>query len=170
MSLLPVLRRLRADQSGLAAVEFSLWSVLFFLVALSGMDFAQFYFQRSAADEAVSAAAVSAFSTRTNVNFTDMQPYVRALAGDTGLTVTTSCNGTSGSCTNLNRTCSCLKSNGTYVAAACGSTCTGSGVTTGSTAGYYLTISATRPYQPMILPAGMVMPTRVAQKATVRLQ
>ncbi|MBO9602490.1 MAG: pilus assembly protein [Novosphingobium sp.] len=156
----------------MAAVEFAMWSALFFLVSLAGLDFGSFYLQRSSADEAVSAAAVSAFATRTSVNFDGMQGYVRALAGDNSLTVTTVCNGSTGTaCTNSGRTCACLKNNGTYVAAAsCSATCSGTGMTSGSTAGYYLQIVATKPYQTMILPPGFVMPSKIRQTATVRLQ
>lgn len=166
----PTFRRLKADQRGAATVEFSLWTVLFFLVALSGLDFGAYYLQRSAADEAVSAAAVSAFTKRTNVGFSDIPAYVKALSDDTALTVTTSCNGVAGSCTNLNRSCSCLKGDGTYVATTCGASCGGTGMTSGSTSGYYLTVLATKPYQSMILPSGSVVPATVRQSATVRLQ
>lgn len=164
------LRRLKADENGAAVVEFSLWTVLFFMVSLAGLDFGAFYLQRSAADEAVSAAAVSAFSKRTNVNFSDLPAYVKALSDDPALTVTTACNGVNASCTNLSRTCACLKSNGTYVSGTCGAACSGTGITTGSTAGYYLTVTASKAYDPMILPSGTLVPATVKQSATVRLQ
>jgi hypothetical protein len=43
-------------------------------------------------------------------------------------------------------------------------------MTAGSTAGYYLKISASKTYRTMILPSGVLMPTTVRQTATVRLQ
>jgi len=162
------LSRLAADTRGAAAIEFALWTVLFFMVVMAGLDFGAFYLQRSKADEAVAAAAVASFSQRENVNFSQIPDYVRALAKDPGLTVTTSCNGSTGSCTNSSRSCACMGSAGSYVAAACGTTCSGSGA--GATAGYYLTIEAGRPYQPMMLPNGVLTDTRIDRTATVRLE
>jgi len=163
--------RLIADESGTAAVEFSLWSVLFFLVAMAGLDFGAYYLERGAVDEGVSAAAVSSFSQRSNVNFTDIPAYVRTLSDNQALTVSTSCNGVAGSCTNVStRSCACLNAAGAYVATACGSTCAGTGMPVGSTAGYYLTIDASKPYQPMLLPDGLLTPSQIRLNATVRLQ
>lgn len=162
--------RLHRDESGMAVVEFSLWSALFFLAAMVGLDFGAYYLERGAADEGVSAAAISAFSKRENTNFSDIPAYVRALSDNQGLTVTTSCNGVAGSCTNMSRTCACLNGSGTYVAASCGATCTGTGMAAGSMAGYYLTIRATKPYEPMLLPSNLVTPESVNLTATVRLQ
>ena len=161
------LSRLHRDESGAALVEFSLWTVLFFFAAMAGLDFGSYYLQRGAADEGVSAAAVSAFAKRDNVNFTDLPAYVRSLSDDPALTVTTSCNG--GTCTNLSRICACLNGTGGYVAAAaCGDPCTG--MTAGSTAGYYLTISASKPYEPLMLPSAAIGSEQIRLIATVRLQ
>ena len=162
------LSRLHRDESGAALVEFSLWTVLFFFAAMAGLDFGSYYLQRGAADEGVSAAAVSAFAKRDNVNFADLPAYVRSLSDDPALTVTTSCNGVAGSCTNLSRTCACLNGTGGYVAAACGASC--SGMTAGSTAGYYLTIRASKPYEPLMIPTNGITGEQISLVATVRLQ
>jgi len=168
--LLNRMRRLRGDSSGVAAVEFALWSTMFFLVVSVAMDFGSFYLERGKMNEAVTAAAVSSFTTRDSVNFASLPGYVKAIAEEPAITVATLCNGTVNSCTNLNRTCSCLKNDGTYVANTCGSTCTGTGITAGSTAGYYLTVRATQSFQPLIVPNGMLDNASIVQQATVRLQ
>ena len=164
------LQSFRHDQRGVAAVEFALWTTSFFFVVMIAIDFGAYYMQRTKLNTAVGAAAVAAFNDADNVNFTDMPGYVRSLSGDQAATVGLSCNGAAASCTNLNRTCSCLKNDGTYVSAACGSSCTGSGMTAGSTAGYYLTINASRPFEAMIIPQSVLDGATVAQRATVRLQ
>ncbi|MCL6251485.1 pilus assembly protein [Altererythrobacter sp. KTW20L] len=161
---------LRQDQRGVAAVEFALWTTSFFFVIMIAIDFGGYYMQRSKLNTAVGAAAVAAFNDADNVNFTDMPGYVRSLSGDQSATVGLSCNGVAASCTNLNRTCSCLKTDGTYASAACGASCTGTGMTAGSTAGYYFTIDASRPFNAMIIPHSVLDGVAVAQRATVRLQ
>jgi len=165
-----LLRSLIRDQHGAAAVEFALWSVMFFLVVMVAFDFAGFYLQRGKVDEAVAAAAVSAFDHAEEVAFADLPAYVRALADDPDLQVATSCNGGTTSCANTSRQCACLKGDGAFTAATCGATCTAAGTLAGSTGGYYLTIAATRPYSPVLLPNDTAVPDTIAQHATVRLQ
>lgn len=163
-------RALAADEHGIAAIEFALLSSLFFLAISVAMDFGSLYLERSKMNEAVAGAAVSAFSTASTVDYASLPGYVRALADDSSLSVTVACNGTAGSCTNTIRSCSCLRTNGTYSAAtACGSACTGS-VSAGSTAGYYLTVSATQTFQPLFVPGSVLGDTQIVQQATVRLQ
>lgn len=116
------------------------------------------------------AAAVSAYNSRDNVSFAAMPAYVRGVSGDGTSVVTLSCNGVAGSCTNFSRTFACLKSDGTYVASTEGSTCTGTGMTAGSTAGYYFTIEATRPFEAMIIPDTVIDGSNMAQRATIRLE
>lgn len=157
-------------EAGVVAVEFALLSSLFFLALCIAMDFGQLYLERSKMNEAIAGAAVSAFSTAATADYASMQGYVRALANNQALNVTTACNGTVGSCTNQNRTCSCLRTDGTFAAHACGTSCTGGSVTAGSTAGYYLTVSATQTFQPLIVPNSLLGDTQIVQHATVRLQ
>ena len=163
------LSRLHRDESGAVLIEFSLWTVLFFFAAMAGLDFGSYYLQRGAVDEAVSAAAVSAFANRETVNFDGLPDYVRSLSDDPALTVSTSCNGVAGSCVNLSRTCACLNGTGGYVpATACGDPCVG--MTAGSTAGYYLTIRASKPYEPLMIPTNGITGKQISLVATVRLQ
>lgn len=163
-------RDLRGDQSGVAAVEFGLWTTMFFFGIMAAIDFGVFYVERSKVSEAIGAGAVSSFSSADNVNFAQMPDYVKALAEDPNLTVALSCNGAANSCTNFSRSCACLKTDGSYVANACGTSCTGTGVTSGSTAGYYLTITATQNYTPVMLPHSVLADKDFSQQATVRLQ
>lgn len=164
-NFLPFLR----DRTGAVAIEFALWSTLFFLVALGAFDLGDSYFKRSNIGSAVSAASLQAFDQRTNVKFTELPAYVKAIAADDDLVVTVRCNGSSTACTNSLRSCACLNRAGTYVAKACGDSCNGSGFTSGVTAGYYLTITATGPSNPAILP-GKAVGAELTQTATVRLE
>ena len=165
-----LLGRLRRDEGGAAAIEFALWSTAFFFAIMAAMDFGMYYLERGKMNEAVGAAAVASFSDADNVDFGQLPAYVRSLADNQSIVVSTACNGSAGSCTNLNRSCSCLKSDGTYVATTCGNMCTGAGVTAGSTAGYYLTIDASQGFTPIILPKGILANSTIAQHATIRLQ
>ena len=167
---LPPARRLRSCRRGSASVEFALWTALFFALVMVALDFGLFHIQSERADRAVAAAAVQSFQQGANVAFPSIPAYIQAFAGDHGLTVTTSCNGTAGSCTNLNRTCACLKNDATFVALACGTSCSGTGVTAGSTAGYYLTIAAERNFSAIVVPRGLLNNARISRSATVRLQ
>lgn len=164
------LRCCQADQRGTAAIEFALLCSLFFMVVWVGLDFGSLFLERSKMNEAVSAAAINAFGNADNVNFAGMPGYVRALADNQTLSVTTSCNGVAGSCANATRTCACLRQDGSYASAACGTACTGAGVTANSTAGYYFTLSATQTFQPALLPHGLLDNAQITQSATVRLQ
>lgn len=161
---------LRRDEQGAVVVEFAFWVVGFFFVAMIAIDFGFYFVQRTKLNMAVGSVAVAAFNTPGNVDFTNMPSAVRSLGGLSSTTVTVGCNGVANSCTNASRTCACLKQDGTYVTAACGNSCTGTGVTTGSTAGYYMTVRASVIYQPMVIPQAMLSSPAMAQQATVRLQ
>ena len=165
-----LIKRLRDDEQGAVVVEFAFWVVGFFFVAMIAIDFGFYFVQRTKLNMAVGSVAVAAFNTPTNVDFTNMPAAVRSLGGLSTITVAVSCNGVANSCVNSSRTCACLKNNGTYVAAACGSTCTGTGVTTGSTAGYYMTVRASLTYRPMVIPTTLLTAPAMDQQATVRLQ
>ena len=161
---------LRRDEQGAVVVEFAFWVVGFFFVAMIAIDFGFYFVQRTKLNMAVGSVAVAAFNTPTNVDFANMPSAVRSLGGVSTISVTVSCNGVANSCVNSSRTCACLKNDGTYVTATCGNSCTGTGVTTGSTAGYYMTVRAAMTYRPMVIPNTMLSAPAMAQQATVRLQ
>lgn len=157
-------RDLIADNGGAAAIEFALWSVLFFMVVAVGLDFGTFFLNRSKVDEALSATAVSAFTSRASVPFNAMTPYARSLSGDPALAVTLTCNGAeTPACTNTARQCACLSTTGAYTPVnSCSASCGG------TTAGYYLTISAKAAFKPLLIP-GSALPD-IDRHITVRLQ
>ncbi len=161
--------KLGADRAGVAVTEFALGTTLLFMVVLAGLDFGGYFMQRGQINEAVSAAAMESFKQRENVSFGGLQAYVRNLSDSQTVTVTTSCNGVAGSCTNLNRTCACLQTNGSFTPTSCGTACSG-GATSGSTAGYYLTIQASDAFRKVVLPKGVFSGDTVTQAVTVRLQ
>lgn len=166
MSMLKTLRRIHDDESGNAAVEFALWSVgLFFLVA-AGLDFGLYYIARSQVDESLSATAISAFDQRSNVPFTNLPTYARALASDDTLSVTVRCNGVAGACTNISRACACLNADASFTAQACGTVCTANG----TTAGYYLTLDATTNFNSVIVPGQAVGNGQISRSITLRLE
>lgn len=161
---------LRRDTRGVAVTEFAIWVTLFFFGVMIALDFGDYYIKRGQVSDALSATSVTAFQTREAVNFSAIQTNVRNMAQNQAITVSIGCNGGTNNCTNTGRTCACLQANGSFTAKDCGSTCTGSGVTTNSTAGYYLTVTANRPYKPMILPDSLLDGANIVQKTTVRLQ
>lgn len=163
-------RGLWRDTRGAATIEFALLTLFFFVFALLALDVAGYFVQRSQMAAAVSAASVSAFANRTTVPFQSLPGFVQNAARLTSVPqVSIACNGVAGGCANSNRSCACLSRTGTFTAATCGSVCTG-GASTGSTAGYYLQISASSTYQAMVLPNGMLNGTPVAQSVVIRLQ
>lgn len=162
-------RRLATDDRGTAAVEFALWCTLFFLTITVALDFGLFYVKRGAINEAIGAVAVSSFETRETVPFNQIPSFVQALSDEPDLVIDIRCNGQPG-CVNDERTCACMKGDGTFVPLACGTACTAAGTTAGSTAGYYLTISARQSYQPVLVPGSTALPAEIAQHTTVRLQ
>lgn len=170
------LLRLRGDQSGSVMSEFAIWTAMLFIVIMTALDFAGYYSARGAINEAVSATALQAFQQRdktdasSNQFYNEVPAYVRNLADDQSLAVELSCNGVANSCTNTNRTCACLTSEAKYVATACSAECKGTGMTANSVAGYYLTIKASRNYDPLLLPRGVLAGTALDQTTTVRLQ
>lgn len=161
---------LRKDIRGAVIIEFALWSSLFFVVVLAGLDYGQFLYQRSKINEAVATAALSSFNKRDEVNFSAIPDYVRAMANDPELDVTTSCNGIVGGCSNNNRNCACLNERGDYTSAICGAPCSGTGGPDNTQAGYYLTISARRSNDPMLILHGVMSKADQQRSATIRLQ
>jgi len=161
---------LRRDREGSVMTEFAIWTSVLFIALMAGMDFGGYYIARGAVNEAISAAAVQAFESRDEADFTAIPGYVRNLSERPSLAVTISCNGTTGSCTNTNRTCACLRTDATYSANTCGSPCSGAGMTPNSVAGYYLTIKASQTYEPLLVPDSLLAGTALTQATTVRLQ
>ena len=72
---------LRRDQRGVAAVEFALWTTVFFFAVMVALDFGSYYMHRGKLSTAVGAAAVSAYNQPNNVAFNSMQGYVQSLSG-----------------------------------------------------------------------------------------
>ncbi|WP_051273014.1 TadE/TadG family type IV pilus assembly protein [Sphingomonas phyllosphaerae] len=166
-------RRLSCDRRGIAAAEFALWMVLFFITMLAALDIGSFSVERARLAQAMSGASIAAFKSRDTVNFTALPAYLRSAAGVTtpgALTVTIGCNGGQDNCVNTSRTCSCLTSTATLVAAgSCGAPC-GSGASANSQSGYYMKMTASYPFRPALLPRGMLGNGVVSQSTTVRLQ
>jgi len=157
--------KLVADRAGVAVTEFALGTTLLFMVVLAGLDFGGYFMQRGQLNEAISAAAMESFKQRENAPSRQaLETYVRNLADSQAVNVSIRCNG--GSCTGA---CACLQTNGSFTPATCGTACS-SGATSGSTAGYYLTIEASEPFRKVVLPNGVFGGDMVTQSVTVRLK
>lgn len=167
------LRRLAGERRGVAAAEFALWMVLFFITMLAALDIGSFSIRRAQLAQAMSGASIAAFKSRDAVNFTALPDYLRTASGVTTagvLTVTVGCNGGVGNCVNTSRTCSCLTAAATLVpAGSCGAPC-GSGASANSQSGYYMKMTATYPFRPAVLPRRLLGNGVVSQSTTVRLQ
>ncbi|MHA6718806.1 TadE/TadG family type IV pilus assembly protein [Sphingomonas sp. RS6] len=167
---MPRRRHLLRDQRGSATIEFALLTVFFFVFSLLALDVAGYFLQRSQLASAVSAGSISAFANRSSVPFQSLPAYVQNASRLTPLPqVSVGCNGATGGCVNSGRSCACLSRTGTYQNVSCGSSCP-AGMTAGSTAGYYMQISATTTYRALLLPKGMLNGTPITQSVTVRLQ
>lgn len=159
-----------AGEEGAATIEFALLTLFFFVFALLALDVASYYVQRSQLAAAVSGASVSAFANRTAVPLANLPAYVQNAARlPSAPQVSIACNGIANGCVNTGRSCACLSTGSTYVPATCGGSCP-AGTTTGSTAGYYMTITASTQYRALVLPKGMLNGTPITQSVTVRLQ
>lgn len=176
MRLLAFLRRLADDRRGVAALEFALWSTCFFLTALGGLDFALWRTYQLRLHVAVEQGAMMAFNARDAAGAataTSIRAYVQAAARLPGaVQVNVTCNGGADlACAakgDTARTCACISTaNGvtSYAPASCGSPCAHS-----APAGYYLTIRASYPYRPVVLPRNAVFGGTMADSATIPLQ
>jgi len=172
--MIRLIRTLIRETRGAATVEFAFLTVFFFGVVMAALDVGMYFIQQSRLTEAVSSASISAFASRNAVTFTNIPTIVSSGAGapsGTTVSVSTVCNGTPATaCTNSNRTCACLSQTGTYTTATCGATCTGNGMSSGATAGYYMTINASYTYRPVVLPHGLLTGKTVSRSLTERLQ
>ena len=162
--------RLRDDARGAATIEFALWSALFFLAIMPALDFGTFYLERARLGKAVATASIHAFMTADDPALEEIPAHVRSIGGVPAALVTIGCNGVAASCASDNRDCACLRADGSYLAATCGSSCRGVGMTADSTAGRYLTIRAEQSFHPLVLPGGAPLPAMIVEEATVRLQ
>jgi Flp pilus assembly protein TadG len=171
-----LLSRLRREVRGVATIEFAIWSSLFFASMLVAMDFALWRTQQLRLGSAIEQGGVLAFTNRATLDNTiaqSIRTYVQTAATVTGgatPTVTVTCNGVSPCPAPASRTCACLSTSATGVnsfgaAATCGSSCAG-----GSTAGYYLQLRVSRPYQSAILPHAMLAGRAMVESVVVRLQ
>jgi Flp pilus assembly protein TadG len=162
------------DGRGSATIEFALLTCFFFAVVLGALDFGMFFIQRSDLSGGVSTASIHSFANRDAVAFANIPAMVTAASkapGGSAVSVTVTCNAGTASCVNTNRVCACLTSANAFIdASSCGAPCTGGNMTSGSTAGYYLTIAASYPYAPAVLPRGALGSATVRQTAVVRLQ
>jgi hypothetical protein len=167
------LRRLSGDRRGVAAAEFAIWMVLFFVIMLAALDIGIFSIQRARLAQAMSGASIAAFESRDAVNYSALPGYLRAASNITtpgALTVRIGCNGGQDNCVNTSRTCACLTSSATLVpAGSCGAPC-GGGASANSQSGYYLKMTASYPFRPALLPRGLLGNGVVSQSTTVRLQ
>jgi len=168
------LRGLGGDERGAAAVEFALWSALFFVVVLVALDFGMYRLYQLRLSSAVAEGAMLSFNSRSSLSdssMTGILNYVQAAPGlpGTAPTVTVSCNAASGgACVSSGRTCKCL-SNGNFTSGTmtCGDPCSGS---TAGTAGYYLVLNARYTYHPVIVPNRWLSNRAMQERAVVRLQ
>lgn len=167
--------RLCADQQGVAAVEFALYGSLILVLMLIGLDLGIQFTQKLRVNAAVSEGTTYAFNMRSNnsVTTTMIKNYVATAAQtSTPPNVVITCNGqaeTSTTCTTRPRVCACITGGtpGAPVfgsAVACNTACGD-----GTTAGHYLTVSATLPIASIIVP-NRFLPPSITETATVRLR
>jgi Flp pilus assembly protein TadG len=159
------------DRRGFATTELALLTACFFFAFMAVLDFGSFFVSEHRLGQAVAAAGTGAFANRTSVDYSAIEVYVRNASGQSGATVSVTCNGVaSPACTNSSRTCACVSSSGTYTGATCGQACSGTGYSANQTAGYYLTINASNPYSAVILPTSIMKNSTIRRTVTVRLQ
>lgn len=150
------------DERGAAIVEFALATVFLLIALLPFADYALYVSARQSIDEAVYRAALHAVTNPDAVDTAALTQYINAgRDGDTGLTVTISCNG--GTCTNSDRTLTCLS--GSSFAAPSGDACAG-----GDAPGYFITIAARETFASLIGSASALNEQPVATTITARLQ
>jgi Flp pilus assembly protein TadG len=159
-----------ANHDGAAAVEFALLTPVLALVLAGAVDFGGVVFQRFNLDNSVSSAANFAINSKSNVNGTNGATVASTLAtilttgGTTGGSVVvnngpsvTITNGVASTATNSTNadSCYCPSRSGSTItwggAATCGSACG-----TGSKAGKFIAISATRTYTPLFSNYGFI--------------
>jgi len=163
------LQRLRCDEGGTAAIEFALWSALFFAVVLVALDFGMYRLYQLRLASAVEEGAILSFNMRGTLSQDSgatVRNYVRASAGLPGTApiVTMNCNVGTANCVSVGRTCACVSATG-FTAAPCATACPA-----GGTAGYYLKLTASYTYTPVIVPNRWLSNRAMRESAVVRLQ
>lgn len=156
-----------SDEHGVAAIEFALYAILLTGLFLSLADLGLFYVRSLRINAAVEQSALTAFQNRPSINIADLERAVTNsidLDGDTEVLFT--CNGEE-TCTNTNRTCSCLSpADGAYTPSpACGTICPAS-----MSSGYYLTVTVHHTHRPLIIPRSWIGNMKLQESATVRLE
>ncbi len=180
-------RSLLADDRGIAAIEFAVIAPLFCLLFVAAIDIGSAIYTRFKLDAAVSAGANYALINAANVNSTggatlgsNISAIVEnsvssgyaneVIAVNNGPTVTVS-GGTSTTGGTNSPADSCYCPTGTTTALTwgaaqtCGSACTGGGV-----AGKFVTIVATRTYNPIFSSYGLIANNTITASATVETQ
>ena len=186
-------RRLLADNRGIAAVEFAVIAPLFSLLFVAAIDIGSAIYTRFKLDAAVSAGANYALINGANVNSTSAATLASNIAAivensvsagyaneaiviNNGPTATVS-GGTSTTAGTLAMggtsapadACYCPSGTTTALtwgtAQTCGSSCAGGGI-----AGKFVTIVATRAYNPIFSSYGLIANNTITASATVETQ
>jgi len=164
----PSMRGFRADQRGVATIEFALLSVMFFGVMSGALDIGIWYQQRLRLDSALEQGAMIAFNSRTTVDAAAIKTFVASAAQlSAAPTVTVGCNGgvTTASCVNSGRSYACVSGIGTaaiFTGATQNAKCAD-----GSLAGYYMTIKAVATSNTVVVPAAMLGGAMTQTRAAV---
>lgn len=161
------------DTSGAVAVEFALWSVLFFLVVLVSLDFGAYLLQAGRIASASEQTAIVAYNRRDDgaVNPASLEQFMAAAARVPGGAVRTkvTCNGSTGACNAVPtaRQCACVSgTTPTYkTSSACGDICP-----SGATSGYYVTLESEYDFEPFVGANRLLAGKVIHQSVTVRFQ
>lgn len=166
-------RRLGRDTRGVATIELALWLSFIFAALMPCLDAAAYLMMASRLSSAVQQASILAYNARNldTLNTTQVVGFVVATAAlPAAPKVTIDCNGGQ-PCATLKtaRQCVCVGFSGgnpTYsISAACGAPCP-----SGASSGYYLRITASYAYTPMIVPNKWLGGGTLTKAVTVRLQ
>lgn len=173
MTNLKFAKKVCKDTSGAVAVEFGLWSVLFFMVVLVSLDFGAYLLQAGRIASASEQAAIVAYNHRDDgpVNAASLEHLLTAAARVPGGAVRTkvTCNGSSGACNAAPaaRQCACVSgTTPTYkTSSACGDVCP-----SGATSGFYVTLDSEYDFKPFVGINPLLEGKVIRQSVTVRFQ
>ena len=180
-----VLQRFKYATKGTVAIEFAIMATAFLVLMLTGLQFHSYNNSKVKLNKAVNSGMITAFNARDNIDSEHIKTVIQSLYGtnlqslsvnctaganpDSGSNDTTSSTGgqISQPCVNINRPCACVTgySNSTpiFTATPCGQVCS-----SGTKAGYYLTIDSTASV-PSIFKTEFILPSEVSTNVTVRL-